>query len=436
MYIRLAICWLFSPWATSWEAAHSVSVRLAQPLTGLTAEAPRWRRHTPSLRSRCRMRAMSVVAPAARIRRGPRSRRRTAWSSSAWPASRTPRSSAADARAQVSRAVLRPGPGGPGRGGPGPGRAPRRWPGSRTRDCHRPGPRWRGPRGRQFLVPGGARYPHQPSRGGGSPARSRRCAGRPGADIPDQAEGGDGAGAGFGDLGLGQGRLRASVDAGEVRHRGGPLGDVPGRGREVSPAQRDHAQNAAGDPGVPVGRQRLGGGQGGLGFDGGVGEPARGQVHARAEDRRDRLGGDAVQLVVAGRPEDAVRLVDLAQVHQGGGQRQQRLGVAGIRRHPGAAAAASRKAAREAKNGIVHPSRSAAPAASEKPCPAASLTDSPSSRDLPMPCSPSTRTTPPAPRRARRSNSPTARRSASRPYTTPPSADHTGSAAFLPIPGE
>ena len=96
----------------------------------------------------------------------------------------------------------------------------------------------------------------------------------------------------------------------------------------------------------------------------------------------------------------------------------------------------ARKAAREAKNGIVHPSRSAAPAASEKPCPAASLTDSPSSRDLPMPGSPSTRTTPPAPRRARRSNSPTARRSASRPYTTPPSADHTGSPAFLPILGE
>ena len=81
-----------------------------------------------------------------------------------------------------------------------------------------------------------------------------------------------------------------------------------------------------------------GGGQGGLGFDGGVGEPARGQVHARAQDRRDRLGRDALQLVVAGRPEDAVRLVDPAQVHQGGGQRQQRLGVAGIRRHPGAAA--------------------------------------------------------------------------------------------------
>ena len=32
-----------------------------------------------------------------------------------------------------------------GRGGPGPGRAPRQWPGSRTRDCHRLGPRRRGP---------------------------------------------------------------------------------------------------------------------------------------------------------------------------------------------------------------------------------------------------------------------------------------------------
>jgi hypothetical protein len=61
-------------------------------------------------------------------------------------------------------------------------------------------------------------------------------------------------------------------------------------------------------------------------------------VHPRADDRRDRLGRDALQLVVAGRPEDAVRLVDPAQVHQGGGQRQQRLGVAGIGRHLRAAA--------------------------------------------------------------------------------------------------
>ena len=288
MYMRLAICWLFSPWATSWEAAHSVSVRLAQPLAGLTAKEPRWRRHTPSLRSRCRMRPCR-------------------WSRGLG-VSVQGLGQAADGLVLVRLAGQqdaevfcrrRPGPGvfvlccglgqagrvavgqaqGVGRGGgedPEPGIVTGQDLGGA------------GHRGRQLLVPGGARYPDQPGRGGGFCGEEPAARPQAGADVPDEAEGGDGAGAGLGDLGFGQSSLRAGVDAGGLRHRGGPARDVPGRGREVSPAQRDHAENAAGDPGVPVGRQRLGAGQGGLGFGGGVGEPAAARCM-----RARRIGGTA-----------------------------------------------------------------------------------------------------------------------------------------------
>ena len=124
--------------------------------------------------------------------------------------------------------------------------------------------------------------------------------GQAGADVPDQAEGGDWAVEGFGDLGLGQGSLRAGVDAGEVRHRRRAARCAGPRPRGLPGAARSCPARCR-RPGVPVGCQRLGGGQGGLGFDGSLGEPACGQVHPRAEDRRDRLGRDALQLVVAGR---------------------------------------------------------------------------------------------------------------------------------------
>ena len=45
-----------------------------------------------------------------------------------------------------------------------------------------------------------------------------------------------------------------------------------------------------------------------------------------------------MQRLVVGGAEDILRLVELAQVDQGGGERQQRLDIAGIRRDPGAVA--------------------------------------------------------------------------------------------------
>ena len=62
-YIRLATSRLFSPSATSSDAARSASVRLSHPLTGLRADGVQCRRRTPSSRSRDRTRAMSAAAP-------------------------------------------------------------------------------------------------------------------------------------------------------------------------------------------------------------------------------------------------------------------------------------------------------------------------------------------------------------------------------------
>jgi hypothetical protein len=52
--MRSATCWLFNPWATSSEAARSVSVRLCHPVTGLLTDCVPWRRPGPNRDVPCR----------------------------------------------------------------------------------------------------------------------------------------------------------------------------------------------------------------------------------------------------------------------------------------------------------------------------------------------------------------------------------------------
>ena len=72
------------------------------------------------------------------------------------------------------------------------------------------------------------------------------------------------------------------------------------------------------------------------GIGGGVSQPARGQVDAGAQQGQRPLGRDVLQRRVVRGAEDVFRLAELAQVDQGGGEREQRLDMAGIRRDPGA----------------------------------------------------------------------------------------------------
>ncbi len=58
----------------------------------------------------------------------------------------------------------------------------------------------------------------------------------------------------------------------------------------------------------------LGGRQGRLACGGGVGEPAVGQVDARAQDRQRRLGRDAVQRLGVRSLEGVLRFVKLTEV--------------------------------------------------------------------------------------------------------------------------
>ena len=61
-------------------------------------------------------------------------------------------------------------------------------------------------------------------------------------------------------------------------------------------------------------------------------------MDAGAQDAQCRLGWDAVQRRVVGGTQDAVGFLELAEVDQGGGEREQRLGVAGVGGDPGTVA--------------------------------------------------------------------------------------------------
>ncbi len=61
-------------------------------------------------------------------------------------------------------------------------------------------------------------------------------------------------------------------------------------------------------------------------------------MDAGAQDGQRRLGGDAVQRLVVRGVEDILRFAELAQVDAGGGEREQRLDMAGIGGDPGAVA--------------------------------------------------------------------------------------------------
>ena len=172
----------------------------------------------------------------------------------------------------------------------------------------------------------------------GSPSRSPGRALQVGAKLAEVAEGGGRAVACLGDLGLGQGGFGARVEVGELPASGRAAGEVLGRGREVAAAQLDHGQHAVRGRGVPVRAEGLGDGQGRLAVGGGVGQPAGGQVDAGPQDGQRRLGRDAVQRRVVRGAKDILRLGELAQVDQGGGEREQRLDMAGIRGDPGAVA--------------------------------------------------------------------------------------------------
>ena len=63
---------------------------------------------------------------------------------------------------------------------------------------------------------------------------------------------------------------------------------------------------------------------------------AGGQVDAAAQQGQRRGGRDVPQRWAVCGAEDILRVVELAQVDQGGGEREQRLDLAGIRRGPGA----------------------------------------------------------------------------------------------------
>ena len=108
-----------------------------------------------------------------------------------------------------------------------------------------------GDHGGQLIVTRGQRGARQPGGGGGFSQQEPRRR-EVGADLADVADGGRRAVPRFADLSLGQGGLGARVQAGEMRHRLGPAGDVLGCGRDVTAAQRDHAENAVRRRGISV----------------------------------------------------------------------------------------------------------------------------------------------------------------------------------------
>ena len=62
-------------------------------------------------------------------------------------------------------------------------------------------------------------------------------------------------------------------------------------------------------------------------------------IWMRAQNGQHRLGWDAVKRLVVRGPQDTLRFVELAQVDKGGGKREQRLEVPGIRGDPAAVTA-------------------------------------------------------------------------------------------------
>src|SRR5262249_56254429 len=103
-----------------------------------------------------------------------------------------------------------------------------------------------------------------------------------------------------------------------------------GGGRGVGGGERDEGGEGGRSGGVSVRPQGLTGDQGSLACGGGVGQPAGGQVDTGTQDGQRGLGGDAAQRLAVGGVQDFLRLVELAQVDKRGGERQQRLDMAGI----------------------------------------------------------------------------------------------------------
>ena len=167
-----------------------------------------------------------------------------------------------------------------------------------------------------------------------------------GAELAEAAEGGGRPVARLVDLGFGQGGFGACVDVGELRAGRGAAGEMLGRRRDVAAAQLDDAQHAVRGRGVPVRTKGLGDGQGRPAIGGGLSQAAGGQVDAGAQDGQRRPGRDVLQRRVISSAEDVLRLAELAQVDQGGGEREQRLDMAGIRGGSRRCAAPHRAAAR------------------------------------------------------------------------------------------
>ena len=129
--------------------------------------------------------------------------------------------------------------------------------------------------------------------------------------------------------------VHAGGDLVVVQSLGDEAGDgLLGVGQAVPSG--DGPQDAVRGRGVPVRAEGPGDGQGRLGIGGGLRRPAGGQVEAGTQQGPRRLGGDVLQRRIVRGAEDILRLVGLAQVDQGGGEREQRLDLAGIRRDPGA----------------------------------------------------------------------------------------------------
>jgi hypothetical protein len=155
------------------------------------------------------------------------------------------------------------------------------------------------------------------------------------AEAAEGAEGGGRPVAGLGDLRLGRDGFGAGVEVGELRTGGGTVGEVLARRREVAAAQLGHRQHAVRGRGVPVRAEGRGDIQGRPGVRGGGGQAAVGQVDAGAQHGQRRLGWDVLQCRVICGAEDILGRVELAQVDQGGGEREQRLDLTGIRADPG-----------------------------------------------------------------------------------------------------
>ena len=170
----------------------------------------------------------------------------------------------------------------------------------------------------------------------GSPSRSPGRACEVGAELAEVAEGGSRAVARLGDLRLGQGGFGARVEVRELRAGGGTAGEVLGRGREVAAAQLDHASTLCAVAAYPCAPRARAMARAARAVGGGVGQPPAARwMRARRMDSAAWAGMSVQRRVVRG-AEDILRLAELAQVDQGGGEREQRLDMAGIRGDPGA----------------------------------------------------------------------------------------------------